>query len=480
MAENARRAPPSIHDAHAALAAFPGIVTRAQRKRGSHAQVEGDRAFVTLAFDGDIHGTTARLTTAYIFARMGHRRLDGKAPVRPSAAPAGVGGAKDAAYYVCSTAQLAIFLRALHYANATPPEQPRPPAPLDAAPLSTLLGHALVAFERDYDAQRGQAPSLGVWSNALRVIGADGVHPRNLSERGVLARRGVRAVVRDLERLGWVEMARRGGPWILLTDAGARAGDKCPPIVAAIESAWRTRFGARRFDALRKALIALTRQFEIELPWCLTGYGPGDASATGGDHIAAQAGPPRIPHHGQDWPVVLRTRGEDTGPLPLPALLSQALAMFTIDYEWDVAGYAAGLHFTANLLRHIPDEGLPLAQAAPRGDVSGNGKSATERHLATVVEPGKPRAGTRLVYLTPKGKAARDSYAARLATVEADWHSRFGGCVTRLRTALEALDADLGDDLPDYPNTTAWYWHSMIAGSAAHRKRGGEAMAQGQ
>ena len=477
-------APRGIRDAHAALAAFPGIVTRAQRKRGSHVQVDGDRAVVALVFDADIHGTTARLITAYIFSRMGNRRLDGKAPVRASVAPACASGPKDATYYVCSTGQLAIFVRALQYANATPPGHPRPQAPLAGRPLSTLLGHALVAFERDYDARRGGArgasspqetaytPSLGVWSNVLRVIGDDGVHPRILAERSVLSRRGVRAVVRDLERLGWIRTARGGGgPRVLLTAAGSRARDKCPPHLAAAEDGWRTTFGARRVATLRKALVALTRQFEIELPWYLTGYGPGDASATGGDYIAAQTGPPRIPHHGQDWPVVLRTAGEDTSQLPLPALLSQALAMFTIDYEWDIAGYAAGLHFTANLLRHIPDEGLPLAQAAPLGDVSGSGKSGTERHLATVVEPGKPRDGTRRVYLTPKGKAARDSYASRLATVEEDWHSRFGACVTALRTALEALDTDFGDNLPDYPNTTAWYWHSMIAGSAAHRIR---------
>lgn len=475
MPKDSRRTAPGIRDVHAALAAFPGIVTRAQRKRGSHAQVEGDRAVVALAFDGDLHGTTARLTTAYIFSRMGHRRLDGKAPVRPSVAPADAGGPKDATYYVCSLGQLAIFVRALNYANATPPEQPRPQAPADAPPLSTLLGHALVAFERDYDAARAQAPSLGVWSNTLRVLDDEGVHPRTLSERSVLARRGVRAVVRDLERLDWVRLARSGGPRVLLTEAGNRARDKCPPIVADVERAWRKRFGARRFDALHETLVALTRQFEIELPWHLTGYGPGDASPTGGDHIAAQTGPPRIPHHGEDWPVVLRPAGEDTAHLPLPALLSQALAMFTIDYEWDIAGYAAGLHFTANLLRHIPDEGLPLAQAAPLGDVSGSGKSGTERHLAVVVEPGRPRDGTRLVYLTPKGKAARDAYPARLATVEEDWQARFGACVARLRTALEALAPDFGDDLPDYPNTTAWYWHSMIAGSAAHRLRGAKA-----
>ena len=465
------RHPPSARDAHAALVAFPGIVTRARRNQGSHVRLDGDRATVALTFRNDIEGATAQRTTAHIFARMGHRRLDGKAPVPPSAAPAGA--TKDATHYVCAKRQLAIFVRALTYASTAPMGRPRPQVQLDAPPLATLLGHALVAFERDYDARAGAAPGLGLWSNVLRALDDDGIHPRTLGERTVLSRRGVRAVVRDLERLRWVRRAPGGGTHVLLTDAGREARDACPPHIAAVEKAWHASFGARRLGALREALIALTRQFAIELPWYLTGYGPGDVSVTGGDYIAAQTGPPRIPHHGQDWPVVQRTAGEDTSPLPLPALLSQALAMFTIDYEWDIAGYATGLNFTANLLRHIPDAGMPLAQARTLGDVSGTGRSGTERHLVTVVEPGKPRDGTRRVHLTPKGKAARDGHAHRTLEVERAWQSRFGDCTIALRQALEALDADFGPDLPEYPDTTKWYWHSMIAGSAAARGTAG-------
>lgn len=469
MPEETRRTPGTL-DAHAALAAFPGIVTRTRRNQGSHVRLDGDRATVALTFRDDIHGATARRTTAYIFARMGHRRLDGKAPVRPSAAPACARGTKNATHYVCAKSQLAIFARALIYASAAPMGRPRPQVELDAPPLSTLLGHALVAFERDYHALAGAAPGLGLWSNVLRALDDDGIHPRTLGERTVLSRRGVRAVVRDLERLRWV---RRLGAHLRLTNLGGQARDACPPRIAAVERAWRARFGAHRLRALRTALVALTRQFEVQLPWYLTGYGPGDASVTGGDYIAAQTGPPRIPHHGQDWPVVQRTAGEDTSALPSPALLSQALAMFTIDYEWDIAGYAAGLGFTANLLRHIPDDGLPLAQAQTLGDVTGSGRSGTERHLATVVEPGKPRDGTRRVYLTPKGKAARDGHAHRTLEVERAWQSRFGHCATALRRALQALDADFGTDLPEYPDTTKWYWNSMIAGSAAVRRAAG-------
>ena len=218
-------------------------------------------------------------------------------------------------------------------------------------------------------------------------------------------------------------------------------------------------------DAVREALAALVAQFDIELPWCLTGYGPADASITGGNHIAAEPGPPRIPHHGQDWPVVLRKPNTDVSQQPLPALLSQALAGFTIDYEWEIFGYGAGLNATANLLQHVSDKGISLSDATARGEVSGNGKAGAERHLVAVVEPGKPRDMTRRVLLTPKGKRARDSYAYLVTQVERDWHERYGGCVQELRTALEAIDGELGEGLPNYPDTTKWFFHSMVAAS---------------
>ena len=462
--------------ARALFATFPGIVVAPVPGRGSHVHVEGDHAVAALVFGNDAHGEAARLVVAFIFSRMGRgQRLDGKAPVTASAASACACATKGAVHYACTTGQLAVFLRALTYASAAPMGPPGPVVALAGTPLPFLLSRALAAFERDYEALPAQGqqpkPALGVWCNVLRGIGEEAIRQRDLPERTVLSRRGTRAVTRDLQRLGWLAVERQDGvPKLRLTDAGLLAHDAGPRFIAAGEAAWRDRFGKRRINALRGALVALTKQFEIELPWHLTGYGPADASVTGGSFVAAQPGPPRLPHHGEEWPVVLRKVGDDTAPLPLHALLSQALAQFTIDYEWDVEGYAAGLNFTTNLLRHIPDEGLPLGQAIELGHVRGNGKSGTERHLVTVVTPGRPSDKTRRVLLTPKGKAARDSFAHRLAQTQRDWRTRYGDCVANLRDALAALDDDLGPDLPDYPNTTAWFWHSMNAASHMARR----------
>ncbi len=458
-----------------ALGSFPGIVKADRRRAGSHVHHDGENVILALGFDDNGAGRTARLVADFIMSRMGSgARLDGRAPVRPNAALACPCAPPDALFYACTKQQAAHFARMLSYASPRPQGPERSATTNRAKPLSVLLSHAFAAFEEDYlSAAAGDPakPSLGVWSNALRGIGDDGVRQRDLPKYTILSRRTVRAVLRDLERLRWVAIDKRpGGSHLRLTDTGRQARDAGPALIRAVEDEWRQRFGTARVDALRASLTALVNQLDIELPWCLTGYGLADASVTGGSHVAAQVGPPRVPAHGQDWPVVLREPGAHARWLPLPALLSQALAAFTIDYEWEIFGYGAGLNATSNLLQFIGDDGMPLARAAALGEVRGNGKAGLERHLVVVVAAGKPRDGSRLVYLTPKGRRARDSHGFLLAAVERDWQARTGR-TEALREALEALDQDLSDDLPNYPSPTAWIWHSMNIASGVERKR---------
>ena len=460
----------------AALDSFPGLQPADGPHLGSHAHAEGESVVFALGFAPNGAGRTARLVVDFIMSHMGAgRRLDGRAPVRANAALACGCAPPDALFYACSTPQAATFVRMLRYASPAPQGPPRPAATSKKTPLSVLLGHAFETFDEGYrntQADDPVKPSLGIWSNVLRAIGDDGLPTRDLSMRTVLSRRAARAVLRDLQRLGWLALEkRRGRSYLRLTPAGRRARDNGAPSIRAVEEMWLQRFGTARVDALRRALVALASQFDVELPWCLTGYGVADASVTGGSHIAAQSGPPRIPAHGEDWPVVPRDAGSDARHLPLPALLSQALAAFTIDYEWDIAGYGAGLLATSNLLQFIGDDGMPLARASALGEVRGNGKAGLERHLVVVVAPGKPRDGSRLVHLTPKGRRARDSYAYLLMAVERDWQQRYGDCIVALREALESLDRDFDDDLPNYPSTTAWLWHSMNTASGVARAR---------
>lgn len=456
-----------------ALQSFPGILKADGQQAGSLVRDRDEQMLLAIGFENNRAGATARLVVEAIMSRMGAGgRLDGRAPLHSDTALALPCVPADALFCACTAQQAANVARMLTYASPRPQGPARPPTPLVATPLSVLLSHAFAAFDEDCERVRDPAePSLGVWSNVLRGVGTDGALQRDLPKRTVLSRRALRALLRDMQRLGWVVVDKDNAPRWRLTDAGLRAHDAGPALICAVERAWRQRFGAARVDALHDALAALVRQLDIELPWRLTGYGLADASVTGGSHIAAEAGPPRIPAHGQDWPVVLRDSGSDASLLPLSALLSQTLAAFTIDYEWGVFGYGAGLYATSNLLQFVGDEGVPLASAAARGDVRGNGKAGLERHLVVVVAPGKPRDGSRRVFLTPKGKRARDSHGYLVTAVERDWRQRYGACVAALREALEALDRDLGEDLPNYPSPTAWIWHSMNRASVAERRR---------
>ena len=457
------------------LEAFPGLV-KAGPSTGSHVHEDGDRVLFAVGFENAAAGRTARLVVDFIMSGMGNgRRLDGRAPVRPNAALACSCAPPNALFYSCNAQQAATFARMLAYASPRPQGPARPSTRLATKPLSALLGHAFAAFEEDCAKAADDdlaKPSLGIWSNVLRAIADDGLPQRDLPRRTILSRRATRAVLRDLERLGWLAVDRRQrGGYLRLTDAGRRVRAAGAAIVRDVEQAWRCRFGTRRVDALGDALAGLVRQLDVELPWCLTGYGLADASVTGGSHVAGSIGPPRIPAHGQDWPVVLREPGSDARRLPLPALVAQALTAFAIDYEWDIFGYGAGLYATSNLLRFVGDDGMPLGRAAALGEVRGNGKAGLERHLVVVVEPGKPRDMSRRVYLTPKGARARDSHDYLTIAVERDWRKRYGDCVRALRDALEDMDRDLGPDLPDYPSPTAWLWHAMTTASAVARQR---------
>ena len=461
----------------AALRAFPGIVTRRPATAASHVHESKDEVVVALVFASGRQGRVAALVVDFIMSRMGReRRLDGHAPVPRSERPACRCGTPNADYYVCTPRQAAIAARMLRYAGADTQGPARPRAPRLAAPLPVLLSHALCAFEDEYRRAQGEdlaLPSIGLWANVLRAIPDAGLERRELPARTVISLRGMRAVLRDLERRGWLasEKMGRGACRLRLTAAGRRARDAAPKIVANVERRWRRRFGAGEMTALRAALTDIVRQLDVRWPWWLTGYGPGDASVTGGGHVPGALGPPRIPAHGADWPVVLREGAATAGRPPLPALLSETLAAFTADYEWDAFGYGAGLGSTSNLLQFVKAAGMTLEEAAARGEVRGNGKAGLERHLVVVVEPGRPNDGSRRVHLTPKGQRARDSHAYLVAAVERDWRRRYGKAAAALRQALERLDRQLGDGWPNYPDTTAWFLESLIAGGEASRRR---------
>lgn len=339
----------------------------------------------------------------------------------------------------------------------------RPVASLSQPPLPTLLGRAIGAFTLDYDQARGgegSIPQLGAWANALRVVDADGTDQCQLVRRAVVSKRVAEVVVNRLERLGRVAVerqaikGRRGKTKLVRLTASGEAGTaSAAALVDSVQAVWRQRFGNDAIDRLRDALSAVVDRLPVELPHYPTGYGAADPSVTGGDYVPEDPGPPRVPAHGQDWPVVLRKPGRDTRRLPLPALLSQVLAAFAIDYERERFG---SLPAVSNFFRFVGDDGVTLDLARALGGVAGNGRTLHERHRDVVVEPGRPRDKSRRVFLTPKARRQRDAYPRLVMKIEDQWREQYAAAISPMRIALMAMNERFDVDLPDYPSTTGW------------------------
>ena len=435
----------------AVFAAYPGIVTGPSGSQ-IHA-ADADSIVAGLVFDAGHLGRAAALAVEFIMSRMGIAR---------DADLAG-GDAEAPTCYRCSAKQLVEFHRYLAYGSELHLGDPRPARELSEPPLPTLLGHALEAFTQDYAQARADdrsTPQLGAWANVLRVLAEGELDQREIVRRAVISSRVAEVVVKRLERRGALTVnaaaipGKRGKTKLVaLTAQGGDARERAAALVKTVEDGWRGRFGGESVDRLRLALASVVDRLPIELPHYLTGYGAGDPSITGGDYLPEQPGPPRIPAHGQDWPVVLRAEGGNAGQLPLPALLSEVLAAFSIDYERERLG---SLQAASNFLRFVGDDGVTLERARTLGGVSGNGKSLHERHVGVVVERGKARDMTRRVYLTPKSRRSRDAYPDLVTEIEERWREEYGDAVPTMLAALSAMDPLFNDGLPDYPDTNAW------------------------
>ena len=407
--------------------------------RGHGSRVEAD-----LSFDDTPVGTAARLVTEFIL-RQRATRIESAIHDSP-------GGGQMR--FSMDVADAARFARAFGYAGTEGLGQAPSRRKAGGVPLPTLLSHALIAFERDYGDAGLDSPSLPVWSNVLRVFGTEAITDRELSQRAILSKRVVRVVLRGFTNLGWLESDTGRNRAFHLTDRGMTLEGVARRRLAKVEGQWRKRHGPAAIESLRDDLAVIASKLELEWPWHLTGYGPADPSLTGGSYLPAKPGPPRVLGRGTEWPVVPRDASRPVTELPLPALLSKVLAAFTVDYEEEHLG---PLGAASVFLAQIPDDAITLARASAICDVGGTGKSAPERHLCVVVEPGRPRDGSRKVYLTPKARRIRESYPALVMDIEARWRERFGaGVLDGLHRTLTTLDAETPPGTPDFPDTRAW------------------------
>ena len=275
----------------------------------------------------------------------------------------------------------------------------------------------------------------------LRLIDEEGIDPRELPKRACLSKRAIRAMVGHSERQGWVtvetNLTRSRTKIVRLTVKGEQARGAWEQLSDAARERWQTRFGAPKIVTLRTALEGLVGQLALELPHYPIGYGPADASITGGN--------------GQDWSPVLRGDRDCVSGLSLPALLAQSLVAFTLEYEQE-AGIA--LPLSANILRFLSLKGLPLKDLATLSEYSQRTifLGTLERHGYVVIErdPADPR--THLVRLTHRGQLAHTRYYPLLAEIERRWRTHYGAEeVQAVRTSLEALAHQFDPGLPHHP-----------------------------
>ena len=187
--------------------------------------------------------------------------------------------------------------------------------------------------------------------------------------------------------------------------------------------------------------------------------------------LLAEAGAPGQQPRATDAPAA---PADGTGPaLPLSALLSAALVAFTIEADNETEhrfphrttndgpspGAAAGapwltsLVMWANCLRHLPDEGITVAELRRRAR-TGTNLDGMRRWRWVSYEPdpgrGKRPGPGAMVIPTAAGRRAHEVWAAATEQTETRWRARFGAAaIDDLRAALADVVARLDPALPD-------------------------------
>lgn len=168
-------------------------------------------------------------------------------------------------------------------------------------------------------------------------------------------------------------------------------------------------------------------------------------------------------------------------PLPLSALLSQALVAYTIEFdnefehraphittvgrgggkgEWPGPWLTSQAMWT-NFIRYIAADGTPVRDLQAMACISEPAiKSRLHhlewwRYLTLAPDPAdtraKPRYRDLLVHLTSGGKRARDEWKPLNTLIDKRWRTRFGKAVIdELTGALRSIVSGVEGDQPDY------------------------------
>lgn len=325
-------------------------------------------------------------------------------------------------------------------------------------PLSALLSQVLVAFTLELDDEfekqmresgyAGASLSAVIWSTLMRFLaGASpsvgGVSVRDLAAQSLSSEKAVKFQLGCLERWSFITLeadpaddrpvaarphrlkgrllrdgwgSGRGirSGWIVRPTAkGRRAIEIWPPLFREIESRWLARFGSDDIGTLRLSLEDIAARLDVDLPHGIPGQWEPD--------------------------VACKTRSaQDAAPLPLPALLSQLLLAFTMEFQRESR---VPLWLCANTLRALSDQPIPESEIPHRTgcspETSGIGWQIKP---FIVVESAPPPRRGKLVRLSPLGLLARENYFNVTSAVEKRWETQFGKQkIRRLRESLSDL-----------------------------------------
>jgi len=296
----------------------------------------------------------------------------------------------------------------------------------------------------------GASLSVVIWSTLMRFLAGASPSVRDLAAQTLSSEKRVKFELGCLERWSFITLeadpaddrpiavrshrlagrllrdgwgSGRGirSGWIVRPTAkGRRAIEIWRPLFDEIENRWLTRFGSNEIGTLRLSLEDIAAQLNVDLPHGIPGQGEMD--------------------------VTYKTRTiPDTVPLPLPALLSQLLLAFTLEFQRESR---VPLWLCANTLRVLSDQSIPeseiphLTGCSP--ETSGVGWQIKP---FIVVESAPPPRRGKLVRLSPAGLLARENYYKVTSAVEKRWETHFGKQkIHRLRESLSGLFVPRGGE----------------------------------
>jgi DNA-binding MarR family transcriptional regulator len=139
------------------------------------------------------------------------------------------------------------------------PQRAATVVPVDGkSPLPALLAKPLLAFALEFEA--GADVSLAITSNCLRLVGEDGVAPRDLPRLSGVSKEAIAMSLSFLENQGYALVGTGRGKLATLTPKGRRAREVGLARIAAIEESWGGRFGSETMAAVRRSLEELATE----------------------------------------------------------------------------------------------------------------------------------------------------------------------------------------------------------------------------